>query len=157
MTATGCMFLVNDRIVHENFTSLYISRLKKNANKWIEITIGRRTALSTLPSTFPLIPASCRTTQPGTERCCVGFGLAAAMHALGDCKWLEVRNEALAAVEAAESPNLVAGVSNEIDYFQRLFRKTKGSLYRQVTCTMNPSCDPLHHVSCLLPKQPAEA
>ena len=101
--ANGAMFRLAEHQVASSFTERYITKIKANPLRFFPIPIGRRTnSLPPLPSSFPSIPPSCLLSQPGMASCCVGFGLSAAMNALGDSDWQSIQQMAKRAVQATE-------------------------------------------------------
>ena len=146
--ATGAMFVVPQKMMDLNFTEVYRRKLSQNEKQFFGIPIGRRSsALPPLPTFYPLIDPSCLQRQPGKERCCVGFGLAAAMCVLGDHDWTRIRDLSLAAVLETESygpRDWQQDIADEIDYFKHVLEK-KQHLYEQFV--RNASFDP----STLLP------
>ena len=131
--ANGFMFVLSEKMVLSNFTSIYIDKLKHGPNLMFDIPIGRRrNALPPLPRSFPKLPTSCSLKRAGRDNCCVGFGLAAAMHALGDTKWAAVCDSATAAVRCAQS-KYEPEVQTELKYFERYFRNFMGTTYDIIT------------------------
>ena len=127
--ATGFVFYVSDAIATDNFTEFYREKLKADPDKLFKIPIGKRERPhKPLPQSFPKIEKSCLLTSTGpTSRCCVGYGLAAAMAASGDREWAHIRDLAVAAVFSAESSE--DDVETEQDYFKRYFQLNKQRLY----------------------------
>ena len=126
--ANGAMFRLAEHQVASSFTERYITKIKANPLRFFPIPIGRRTnSLPPLPSFFPSIPPSCLLSQPGMASCCVGFGLSAAMNALGDSDWQSIQQMAKRAVQATE--DIDDRVGTELAYFKRHFNDKKQHLY----------------------------
>ena len=126
----GYVFQVSNTLVKANFTVHYIDRLKRNPNQFFTIPVGQRdsTELPPLPDSFPPIPDSLRCiSNTKTEKFCVGYGLAAAMKALGDHEWFTIMRMVPWSVVATEDSNVRA--FSEIDFFKMYFQNKKQRLY----------------------------
>ena len=129
-SGSGFLFQVSNTIVKNNFTVFYIDRLQRNPNQFFTIPVGRRNSddLPPLPDSFPPIDEKLRCVpNTKTEKFCVGYGLAAAMKALGDFEWFTIMRMVPGSIVAVEESNV--RTFSEIDFFKEYFQREKQRLY----------------------------
>ncbi|MDC0525897.1 hypothetical protein OAO87_02765 [bacterium] len=120
-------------------------KVQRHARPVLSHPIGHRNnGMPRLPGHFPMLPPSC-VSNPRVKdsmRCCVGFGLAAALHALGDTIWSQIRDLSVAAVLEVElDEGQGEGSRDEILYFQQHFRKSRQGTYEVYTRSSSFSPD----------------
>ena len=158
-TAGGAILRIPRSVTVNGFTLDWLEMLQRVPNRFCKIPVGRRTnSLPPLPDGFPQLHSACLLSQPGKSKCCVGFGLAAAMCALDDHNWTRVASMAPVAVveveqhrltllnhfqdpDSSSTAQLAFSVEDELDWFKMWMMANLPSTYeiKMFGSTFSPS------------------